>query len=172
MVDSSIEVIEVNDASKRLFIEPVNKKPGQQVVRQWNKAGSLVTLTAREAVECKIADGLVSSRDEILDRMGAADANIIVDKKIASAKRELEIAMRRVDQIRQSLDLKIKQFQGAQTAPRAMSILNGAKDDFETLKFLAQKYPDLHIDVKAVEDELNSIHAAYDEIIAEKRKRK
>ncbi len=69
MVDSSIEVIEVNQAAKRLFIEPVNKKPDQQVVRTWNKAGSLLTLTAEEAVECTIADGLVGSREQLLQQL-------------------------------------------------------------------------------------------------------
>ena len=172
MVDSSIEVIEVNQASKRVFIEPVNKKPDQQIVHHWNKAGSLVTLTAQEAVDCTIADGLVNSRQELLSRMGAGDANVVIDKKIASAKRELDIVTKKVDVIRESLDLKGKQMELAQTASKALGILNGARSDFETLKGLAKKYPDLHIDVKAVEDELNSINAAYESIIAERKRRK
>jgi membrane-bound ClpP family serine protease len=172
MVDSSIEVVEVNEASKRLFIEPVNKKPDQQIVHHWNKAGSLVTLTAEEAVNCTIADGLVSSRQELLNNLQASDANIVIDKKIANAKRELDIVMRRVDRIRESLDLKIKQFQYAKTAPKAMGILNGARQDFEDLKGLAKKYPDLHIDVEAIEDELNSIKAANEDIAAERKSRK
>jgi len=173
MVDSSIEVIEVNDASKRLFIEPVNKKPGQQIVHHWNKAGSLVTLTAQEAVECKIADGLVNSRQEILLMLAnAGDVNVVIDKKIANAKRELDIVMKRVDGIRASLDLKIKQYQNAKTAPKAMGILNGARQDFEDLKGLAKKYPDLHLDVEAIEDELNSIKATNEDIAAERKSRK
>jgi len=173
MVDSSIEVVEVNDASNRLFIEPVNKKPGQQVIRQWNKPGSLVTLTAQEAVECKIADGLVNSRQDILLMLGnAGDVNVVIDKKIANAKRELDMVTRRVDGIRASLDLKIKQFQLAKTAPKAMGILNGARQDFEDLKGLAKKYPDLHIDVEAIEEELNSIKATNEDIAAERKSRK
>jgi membrane-bound ClpP family serine protease len=172
MVDSSIEVIEVNQASKRIFIEPVNKKPEQQIVRQWNKAGSLVTLTAQEAVDCTIADVLINSRQELLSQMQAGDANVVIDKKIASAKRELDIVMKKVGLIRESLDLKYKQMELAQTAPKALGVLNGAKSDFETLKGLAKKYPDLHIDVRAVEDELNSINAAYESIIAERKRRK
>jgi membrane-bound ClpP family serine protease len=172
MVDSSIEVIEVNQASTRLFIEPVNKKPDQQIIRHWNKAGSLVTLTAQEAVDCKIADELIESREQVLRYLQAGDANIVIDKKIANAKRELDMVMRRVDGIRESLDLKIKQFQNAKTAPKAMGILNGARQDFEDLKGLAKKYPDLHIDVKVIEDELNSIKAANEDIAAERKNRK
>jgi membrane-bound ClpP family serine protease len=172
MVDSSIEVIEVNEASKRLFIEPMNKKPDQQIVRNWNKAGSLVTLTAKEAVECTIADGLVNSRQELLRQLEAGDANVVTDNKIASAKREMSIVNRRVEEIRKSLDLKIKQLQYAKTAPKALGILSGARSDFETLKGLAQKYPDLHIDVAAVEDELNSVNAAYESVITETKRHK
>lgn len=172
MVDSSIEVIEVNDSSKRLFIEPINKRPGQQTVRTWNKSGSLVTLTAEEAVECGIADGLVNSQQELLKQMQAGDANVVVDKKIASARRELQIAQRRADDIEKSLDLKAKQFEYPQPAGKALSIMRGARTDFETLKTLAQKYPDLNIDIKEVEEILNSINAAYENALRQTRRRK
>ena len=68
----------------------------------------------------------------------AGDVNVVIDKKIANAKRELDIVMKRVDGIRASLDLKIKQYQNAKTAPKAMGILNGARQDFEDLKGLAR----------------------------------
>ena len=172
MVDSSIEVIEVNEASKRLFIEPVNKRPGQQIVRTWNKSGSLVTLTAEEAVESGIADGLSVSRQELLRQLNAGDANVIVDKKIASARREMQIVQRRVDEIEKSIDLKVKQLKYPQTSGKGLSIIRGARTDFETLKTLAQKYPDLNIDIKEVEEILNSINADYENALRETRQRK
>jgi membrane-bound ClpP family serine protease len=172
MVDNSIEVIEVNDASKRRFIEPINKRPDQQTVRTWNKSGSLVTLTAEEAVECGIADGMVSSQQELLRQLQAGDANVVVDKKIASARREMQIVQRRVDEIEKSLDLKTKQFDYPQPVGKALSIMRGATSDFETLKTLAQKYPDLNIDIKEVEEILNSIKAEYDNALRETRRRK
>jgi membrane-bound serine protease (ClpP class) len=172
MVDSSIEVIEVNEASKRLFIEPVNKRPDQQTVRTWNKSGSLVTLTAEEAVECGIADGIAGSQQELLRQLQAGDANVVVDKKIASARREMQIVQRRVDEIEKSLDLKAKQFDYPQPVGKALSIMRGATSDFETLKTLAQKYPDLNIDIKEVEEILNSIKAEYDNALRETRRRK
>jgi len=114
----------------------------------------------------------VDSRQELFSMLEAGDANVVIDKKIASARRELDIVIKKVGVIRESLDLKFKQFELAQTAPKALGVLNGAKSDFETLKGLAKKYPDLHIDVRAVEDELNSINAAYESIIAERKRRK
>ena len=171
MVDRDIAVVEINQAGKRLFIEPVNKRPEQQVVRTWNKAGSLVTLTAQEAVECTIADGLVGSREQLLQQLQAGDANVVTDKKIANARKELQIAKRRMDEIVKSLDLKVKQSKYPQPAPKIMGILQGAKSDFENLKTLAKKYPDLHMDVEDIEKVLNSIQADYENTLRETKRR-
>jgi membrane-bound ClpP family serine protease len=172
MVDSSIEVIEVNQGTKRLFIEPMNKKPDQPVTRTWNKSGSLLTLTAKEAIECTIADGLVGSREQLLQQLQAGDANVVTDKKIANARKELQIAKRRMDEIVKSLDLKIKQSKYPQPAPKFLGILQGARSDFENLKTLAKKYPDLDMDVKDIEKVLNSIQADYENTSRETRSRK
>jgi membrane-bound ClpP family serine protease len=172
MVDQNIDIVEVNQQGKRIFIEPVNKQPEQNVVRTWNKSGSLVTLTAKEAVNCTIADGLVQSRDELLKQLQLTDANVIVENKMANARKELQIIERRADEIRKSLDLKAKQAQYPQPAPKALSILRGAKTDFENLKTMAKKYPDLHYDVKSLEEVINSINAAYENAVRETRSRK
>ena len=172
MVDRTIEVIEVNQAGKRMFIEPVNKKPEQQVVRTWNKSGSLLTLTAQEAVECSIADGLADTQQELLQKLQAGDANVVVDKKTANARKELQLAQRKVDEILKSFDLKLKQTQYSQPTPKFLSILRGARSDFETLKDLAKKYPDLNLNIASIEAELNSINAAYENAQRESRSRK
>jgi ATP-dependent protease ClpP protease subunit len=172
MVDRDIAVVEVNQAGKRLFIEPVNKRPEQQVVRTWNKTGSLVTLTAEEAVECTIADGLVGSREQLLQQLQAGDANVVTDKKIVNARKELQIAKRRMDDIVKSLDLKIKQSKYPQPAAKVLGILQGARSDFENLKTLAKKYPDLDMDVKDIEKILNSIQADYENTSREARNRR
>ncbi|HEY5504726.1 MAG TPA: hypothetical protein VIK28_06165, partial [Sedimentisphaerales bacterium] len=171
MVDSSIEVIEVNQGSKRLFIEPMNKKPDQPVTRTWNKSGSLLTLTAKEAIECTIADGLVGSREQLLQQLQAGDANVVTDKKITNARKELQIAKRRMDEIVKSLDLKMKQSKYPQPAPKILGILQGARSDFGNLKTLAKKYPDLDMDVKDIEKILNSIQADYENTSRETKRR-
>jgi membrane-bound ClpP family serine protease len=172
MVDRGIEVAEVNQAGKRLFIEPVNRRPEQQIVRTWNRTGSLLTLTAEEAVGCTIADGLVNSRDELLRLLQASDANVVVEKKMANARRELQIVQRRVDEIRKSLDLKAKQSSYPQPASKALGILRGARSDFETLKGLAKRYPDLQLDIEAIEEVLNSINADYENTLRQTRSRR
>ncbi len=171
MVDSSIEVVEVDQGAKRLFIDPVNKRPGQQVVRTWNKSGSLLTLTAKEAVECTIADGLVNSREQLLQQLNASDANVVIDKKIAFARRDLQIAQRKMDEALRDFDLKVEQSKYQQPVPKFMAMLREAKTDVETLKTLAKKYPDLHLDTESVEKELTSINAAYENALRETRKR-
>jgi membrane-bound ClpP family serine protease len=172
MVDSSIEVVEVNQGSKRLFIDPVNKRAGQQVTRTWNKSGTLLSLTAREAVESTIADGLVGSREQLLQQLQAGDANVVTDKKVATARKDLQIAQRKKEEAMKDLDMKYKQSKYPQPMPKFMGILRGAKSDVETIKTLAQKYPDLHIDVESAENELNSINAAYENALRESRSRR
>jgi membrane-bound ClpP family serine protease len=171
MVDSSIEVVEVNQGAKRLFIEPMNKKPDQPVTRTWNKSGSLLTLTAKEAIECTIADGLVGSREQLLQQLQAGDANVVTDKKVASARKDLQIAQRKMDEALKSFDMKVKQSKYSQPAPKFLGMLRGARTDVENLKNLAKKYPDLHMDIDSIEAELNSINAAYENALRETKRR-
>jgi membrane-bound ClpP family serine protease len=171
MVDSSIEVIEVNQGAKRLFIEPMNKKPDQQVARTWNKSGTLLTLTAKEAIECTIADGLVGSREQLLQQLQAGDANVVTDKKITNARKDLQIAQRKMDEALKSFDMKVKQSKYPQPAPKFLGMLRGARTDVENLKNLAKKYPDLHLDTDSIEEELNSINAAYENALRETKRR-
>ena len=171
MVDRTIEVIEVNQGAKRLFIDPVNKRPDQQVTRTWNKPGSLLTLTAREAVDCMIADGLVGSREQLLRQLQAGDANVVTDKKVANARKDLQIAQRKMDEALKDFNLKAEQSKYPQPVPKFMSMLREARTDVEIIKTLAKKYPDLHMDTESVEKELTSINAAYENAVRETRKR-
>jgi len=43
----------------------------------------------------------------------------------------------------------------------ALKMLRQARAEFKALLNLARKYPDLNLDTTALEDELNSIEAAY-----------
>ena len=171
MVDSSIEVVEVNQGAKRLFIDPVNKKPGQPVARTWNKLGTLLTLTAREAVDCTIADGLVGSREQLLQQLQAGDANVVTDKKVAFARKDLQIAQRKMEAAIKDFDLKVEQSKYQQPVPKFMTMLREARTDVETIKNLAKRYPDLHIDTESAEKELNSLNAAYENALRETKRR-
>ncbi len=164
MVDRNIEVIEVADANRRFFIDPVNKKPQQNIMRTWSKKGSLLTLTAAEAVECMIADKVINSRRKLLNELDAANAKIVVNDEIQKARTELRRARGQLNRIRKSVDFKIEQSKYRHPKPKVLKILRGAKSEFQTLIRLAKKYPDLGLDVQALEDELNSIEAAYQNV--------
>ncbi len=164
MVDKNIEVIEVSDSGKRLFIEPVNKKNGQPVVHTWNKKGSLLTLTTNEAVQSNMADKEVTSRQDILADVNAQNAEIIVNDAADKAAQEFKKATVRTNTILKDIDLKSKEIEIASSSPAALKILREVNDDFKTLAALAKKYPNLQIDIPAIEKEINSINAASKEI--------
>lgn len=161
MVDRNTEVIEVADANQRLFIDPVNKKPQQRLVHTWSKKGSLLTLTAAEAVACGIADKVINSRQELLGELNAADANVVLDSAIQDARTELKRASGQLNRIRKSIDLKVEQSKYRQPKPKALEILRSAKVEFQTLIRLAKRYPDLGLDIESLQEELNSVEAAY-----------
>lgn len=164
MVDRDIEVIEVSEANERFFIDPVNKKPQQSLVHTWSKKGSLLTLTAAEAVECMIADKVINSRQELLNDLEVANAEIVINNEIQKARTELKRARGQLNRIRKSIDFKIEQSKYWHPRPKVLKILRSAKNEFQALIKLAKKYPDLELNIQALEDELNSIEAAYQNV--------
>jgi membrane-bound ClpP family serine protease len=87
MVDESIEAIEVTEGGETLFVAGQNKKATQTLVRTWSERGSLLTLTAAEAVHCNIADKIVSSQRELLAALDAAKAGLVRNNDCEKAKR-------------------------------------------------------------------------------------
>lgn len=172
MVERDVEVIEVSEANNgRFFIDPVDKRPQQRMVRTWSKKGSLLTLTATEAVECGIADKIRESRAEVLGDLGAADAEIVINNDIQKARVELKRARGQLNRIRKDIDFKIKQSEHPQPMYKVLKILRSAKSEFKILIRLAGKYPDLGLDIRALEEELNSIEADYEKIKMGSRRR-
>jgi len=70
-----------------LFVEGQNKKAAQTLVRTWSEQGSSLTLTAAEAVQCNIADKIVSSQRELLAALDAAKAGVVRNNDCEKAKR-------------------------------------------------------------------------------------
>ncbi len=161
MVDRNIEVIEVAQEGKRFFIEPVNKREKQEIVHTWNKKGSLLTLTASEAVNCGIADKVVDSRGELLSQLDAAGAELVVNTAVQNAGREFEKVRLKCEQVEKGLDLKFKEYENTQTAAGALKLLREIKSDCQTVIKLAGEYPDLRIDVHKLEELQNSVEAEY-----------
>ncbi|MHC4545460.1 MAG: hypothetical protein ACYSYL_13210, partial [Planctomycetota bacterium] len=82
MADRDIEVIEVSQGNKKLYIDPFNKRPQQNTVHVWSKKGALLTLTAQDAVKCGIADKVFDSREQLLRFLQAEDAQIVMNKDL------------------------------------------------------------------------------------------
>jgi len=163
MVDENIEVVEVRQANRSLFIEPVNKKPEQHIIHTWSTKGSLLTLTAEETVRCGIAEKVVKSRAEVLQDLGAADAEIVIDNAFIEARQRYERAAARFNKLSKSLDLKIKQLRQAPNEIRAARLLRDIRNGYKSLLSLARLYPDLHIDGGFLQQQLNSAEALYQE---------
>ncbi len=171
MVDKDIEVIEVAQNGGRFFIDPVNRKPEQDLIRTWSKKGSLLTLTASEAVGCGFAESIVSSREELLRKEAAAQAEVVINDDIQQAGEELRRAQGQLARIRKSVDFEVKKAEGRMYRAEALKILRDARTEFKKLLSLARKYPDLNLDITVIEDELNSIEAAYRNMKREARRK-
>jgi len=163
MADENLEVIEVSGAQKKLFIEPINKLPQQDIVQTWSKKGSLLTLTAEQAAECGIADKVVSTRAEVLRDLQAGNAQVVEDDSFQRAGRQFARAKRIFNKLAKSLDLKVKQFKQAPTRMRAVKMLGEIRKDYKSLISLAKHYSDLHVDVNELEKQLNTVEAYYQE---------
>ena len=85
---------------------------------------------------------------------------------------ELKRAKGQIARIRKSLDLKTRQLEYPHPTPKILKILRSTRADFQTLIRLAKKYPDLNLDTRPLEDELNSIEAAYDKLKKATRRRR
>lgn len=172
MADRDIEVIEISEANKKLFIDPANKNPQQDFVHVWSKKGTLLTLTAQNAVKCGIADNVFESRQQLLRHLKAEDAQVVMNTDLQDARLELQRAKAQIARIRKSVDLKTQQLKYEHPTPKVLKILREARSDFQTLIRLAKKYPDLQLATYPLEVELNSIDAAYDKVKRTTRRRR
>jgi hypothetical protein len=171
MVDNEIEVVEVTQADKTFFIDSINLKPGWQKVRTWSQKGSLLTLTPEQARESGMADQLVDSRRHLFETMNLNTPEVTEDTAIQDARRELRIAERQVEKMRQSFDFRGKQAELGRSLPKILRMLRETEAEFEKLIRLAKKYPDLNLDPASLEEELNSVRAIQQELQAEARPR-
>jgi len=164
MVDEDLEVIEVSELEKRLFIDPVNKTPQQHIVHTWSKKGSLLTLTAHQALKCGIADKVVSSLQDLLRDLNAQNAEVVIDNSFQKAGNQFNRAKQIFNRLSKSIDLKTKQMKQARTKPRALKLLRAIRHDYRSLLTLAKRYPDLQINVQHLQQQLNSAEAFHQEV--------
>jgi len=162
MVDKDVEVIEVKEKNKRSFIVPSQRGPDQSVVRTWSKKGSLLTLTAAEAVESGLAEGIAPSRDVLMRGFGVASAEVVIDDGVTEAARTFKKAKLKFDRLRNSLDAQIKKVEQTENLAQAIILLRQIKDDYKSLLLLAKRFPDLYLDIELIEEQLDSANLYYE----------
>jgi membrane-bound ClpP family serine protease len=162
MVDKDISVIEIIRDGKRLFIDPAEKEPNDVFVSRWTESGSLLTLTAVEAVQCGIAESVVADRSELLQKIGAASAEIVVRDDAAEAERTFRKAKLKFARLRRSLDANIKQLELTESMPQAITLLREVKEQYKSLLLLARRYRDLYLDTELIEQQLNKAESYYE----------
>jgi hypothetical protein len=167
MVDQDIVAIEVLQNGKRAFVESFNQKPGDQIIKTWSRKGSLLTLTAGEAVQCGFSNGLVSSRDELLKNLHAESTEIRANTAFADARTQYETIVKKFNRESESIDLRIKQLESfTKGVPRAqaLKIYQGLIQDIRSLVRMTQICPDLPVSQDQLKLILNSVQAEYDAI--------
>ncbi len=104
MTDKSVGVVEVIDNDRRIIIDSRDKKPKQKVVRTWSKKGTLLTLTAEEAVQTAVAEKIADSQKELLGELEAVNARKIQDRRLLGARRDYERSKGRLDEILSAIE--------------------------------------------------------------------
>lgn len=187
MVEQNLEVIEISKDGKRHFIEPINKSPEHKIVHTWSKKGSLLTLTARSAVKCGIADKVIDYQGKpgeqdkpsspqgeltglsggylrvLLKHLDAEDAELVIDDAFQKAGERLQRAKQRFKKTSEQLDLKIKRLKTAATERMTLALLRDIRDGYKSLVVLSRLYPDLEVETNSLKEQLNSAEALYKE---------
>jgi membrane-bound ClpP family serine protease len=169
MVDKDIEVIEVVDKGARRFIEPAAAEPGQSVIRLWSRSGSLLTLTAAEAVQSDIAEAIAIDRADVLRKLDAAGAEVVVDDSVAESVRTFRKAKLKFNRLRNDLDGQIKRIEQTDNLTEAINLLREIRDEYKSLLSLAKRYPDLYLDVELITEQLDSAADYYQRAKVKKR---
>ena len=99
MMEKNLGVVEVIDNDRRIIIDSRDKKPKQKVMRTWSKKGTLLTLTAEEAVQTGVAEKIADSQKELLAELEAVKARKIQDRRLLRVRRDYEQTKARLDEI-------------------------------------------------------------------------
>jgi len=160
MVDEDIRVVEVNDGGERFFIEPGERRRGESVVRRWSERGSLLTLTASEAVECGIADGLADSRKSVVLNFRLEEPRIVQSTEPAKARRKFEAAKEKMEKLIISIDRHVKEVEVNENKSESIRLLDKLIKKYKALIALKKANPDLPVTMEACKKAINSAEAA------------
>ncbi|MDD5063314.1 MAG: hypothetical protein PHQ35_00960 [Phycisphaerae bacterium] len=156
MVDKDLDVVEVSENSENFFIEPKEKTAKQTVVRTLSKKGSLLTLTAGEAVECGIANGLEGSPKAVAAALKLDNPRIVLNNDAAKARSSFETAKENFEKLRTSIDRYAKEIEIGRDKNEAIQFLNAIIKNYEDVIAMGKLYPDLAIDEESYKAAMNS----------------
>lgn len=169
MENKDIEVLRIRRNGKIMYIDSSEKQTTDEIVSVYNRKGQLVTLPAQEAVNCFMADKVVTSFEEVLVDAGAADAVVERPEQMAKAREELEKINRKFNQLKNSFDTKVKTLiakdrsQGM-TLVEAKKSFRGIIQEVKYLIKLKQMYPDVPCEEEELQKLLNTLQAEYDSL--------
>jgi membrane-bound ClpP family serine protease len=122
LVDGTIEIVQVIDTQKKKsFVDKAQMSPRQSIIRTLSKSNkrtiiekgtdktveiteNTIMLTAVDAVACSLADGIVTSLDELLTELNADDAKIVRSGAIDKEIRKFTAKQRDVDELLIDID--------------------------------------------------------------------
>ncbi|MCK5565732.1 MAG: hypothetical protein KAJ07_10840 [Planctomycetes bacterium] len=125
MVDSQVDVIEITSKDgKKSFINRENRIPSQTVLRSWSSKKIYIgpdnektekmslVLQPKDAVYAKMADGVVGSRQDVLNALDASDAKLLrrsgqiekTAKKFIATRRTLSNIVADIDYLQERSD--------------------------------------------------------------------
>jgi hypothetical protein len=168
MVDKDLEIVEVTTSAGQMFVERSQVEPNQVIVRTWTQAGSLLTLTAAEAVDCGIAESL-ADRADVLNKLDAVGVEIKIDDSADEAVRTFRKAKLKFTRLRNTLDANIRRIEKTENLEEAINLLREIREDYKSLLLLAKRYPDLYLDIELIEEQLDSANDYYEKAKAKKR---
>jgi len=168
MVDQDVEVIEVRRDKKTLFIESKDKLSNDVQIRTVCEKGELLTLTASDAFECDIADGIIQSRQLLLAEVGTPNVsvikneNFVIDRK--ESKEEFERALKRYEKLKNSIETRFTAIEmdadiSGLHRGRAINDLKKLSRDIGYLIKLKGKYNDIPCDLDSLTEMQREIKA-------------
>ena len=171
MADKDIVVVEVKRNGQSVFIEQSQQYPSDQYVHTVCSKGELLTMPANDAVLWQFANGLASSRGELLAVLGCPDAAVIDSQTLLESDEEFDKVVRKFNQLNDELDLKFKEI-AAKSQRRSLTRNQAIKDfdnlvrNAEYLLKLKRNYPDIPVSEESIIQLVNSIKAEYSSIKA------
>ena len=116
LMDRSIEVLEIsiNQNGSRQFINMDDKVPSQTLKKKWTRLISgteavketLLNITGKDAIYCKMADKLAISQADVIADLGASDARVIKSATINSIRKRFLASKRKINILMDSIEYR------------------------------------------------------------------